>query len=1231
MSNEQAKSILLEFMEKIIQLSSEAIEILTLQDKTNFYEQLSTTKLSVEEYQKNPFQYREIAVSDCTNIAYRLSIELFNANFFELSEKLAFTSYQLADSSDWRERSLGALKQALLSSVSSPKWDDLDRLKSRVKQRMRKLLSLKGNVDRLPNGIDLNRLTDDVVWKSWEKMWNSTPDDDVRRNLLRKNLRFGWNYTFTVPNNPLKHHFREISRNYLAGDIASRIAIGEIEAEWIDLFSYEESKRIADWDLSSDYNEIIQTIQDIAERRIQLLSNSFERWLEWWRPLKTIRETDKDAFELFREGQQILFEETDLGDAVEKFRSAFELAPDDLGVKEWYAYALILSQENLSEKDYSVPERLLQQVIASKRQDFATIINLASIYVRTDQLEAAYDLLCPMELYERNTHRRSYVAAVLGLMLRNQVEHEVPSRIEMLESVEWLPVGLYLSIQNNLPDITERLLQRFINEASVVVGKKGSELSDINDPLVSPAQLDKDFAYFQEEGLIQEGIQHFKERAEKYHWFWANWHHLGNLAEIAGDIQLAKEAFFKRALTTAQSKASKKSKQENWCSYLDFCIKYSLFDDIEQGLEYAKMEGVPNQKLNKYLRILHLRNQSVQFSVNQVYLEKLSKGEVDTEAFIESSAERGILAFELPQPVAPQLEWQVSPIPNWTGKLNLVATNHQDPLRKEIAVEWESDDGSIPLGIRLFSTDGRYDFIMKLYRTANRETSYPTVNNISLLDLFPEVLMKARRHITSGIPGDVLVFEAPAGFGADVCLNNLQTEAKTLSHPYVFLSSPTGTLDLINIISWLREFSHQLGIEDFEPIENYDLLYQKVETIKKWVKHNFSHKKRIVVLLTSFAQGWDTEQQAEPIGHFLDICLKLTECAEFAWFIATEDLYEIRRKFAHPFWRSLQIVHLPSLNQEQVNTIIEEITSDIYAISQRAKELLFELSGGVYQIVIEILKSIFTEFHETFQTRMVASHVIIHGNQFAANTTLFSKWGMLLLPSHRYAFELLDRLSNGLYEDENSPDVIYLKDIGIVETRDQKLQIITPLYLPQSIQSLKKSTFLTNEKKSPSVIVIDHENLFTKLKDRSTQSGLHWDDKDPSTFLKIAERLIEWVEPQFTQVCQPISLATWDVEPYVFHIRPYQSLGYSTLIPSCASTTSSDLKLYLEIGKILSIHPQIETLVFLYGDGDYSMLAKWLSQQGKQVKFFSFIEGISLSFHSIPNVDFYNIQEVFQL
>lgn len=1221
-----------EIMEKIIQLSQESIDYLETDDKNSYVTQLNSTFHSINLYRQNPTQNKETAITECTGLAYRVSTELYNEGKWEASEKLAFASYQLASAADWRERSLGALKQAVLAGVSLPKWDDLDRLRSRVRQRIRKLLGVQGNLDRLPNGIDLNRLTDDVVWKTWEKLWTLQNDEDLRRNLIRKNLRFGWNYSFTSLNNPLKQQFRNTARSYLSGDIASRIAIGEIEAEWSDLFSTTESSLISEWNTNTDPIEIRSVIQEIAKRRTALLSNSLQKWLEWWRPLKTIRETDRDSQEHFRVAQQSIFDDSSLQTSVDKFRIAFELAPDDLGVKEWYAYSLILLEaEKDVDAEYSLPERLLQQIIASKRQDFATIVNLAAIYVRSKKFEQAIDLLCPMELYERNIHRRTYVAAVLGLLISTENFFDIPERVAMLDSVEWMPVGLCYALEGDRDVIYEKLLSRFIMEASVASGKKGSDLSDINDPLVSIAQLDRDFAYFQEEGMIEEGIHHFKERANKYPWFWANWHHLGNMAEIAGDLQLAKDAFFQKARTTGLSKAPKKSKQDNWINYLDFCFKHSLIDGIEKGVEQARIEGVPNQKLNKYLRLLHNHKQEISAGENQIYLNKLSIGECECEEYIESSADRGLIAFELPQPVAQQVEWNLQPIPAWTGLWKLIASNHQDPLRKEIAVEWQSDDESIPAGLHLVSTDSRYDFTMKLYRTDDRKQPYRLTEQPSLLELFPEIQAKVRRHISAGIPGDVYGFEAPAGFGAEVVLSNIGNEAESLQFQFLELSAPIGNLDITCLHNWFHNIAMQLGVK-IDEHSSTDLEEAITNQIVQAFKQKQS-KHKTVLLVSKFAEKWDYDnsEQSKLIVSFLDGCLKLTECHSLVWFFATEDIFEIRRKIQHPFWKSLQILHIPTLTIDQYNQFLEKWVLDAIPISERAKEVLYELSGGVYEIILEVLNRTIEEVNQTKQVRILASNILQIASLFSTTTSIFSKWTHLLLPSHRLTQVILDRIAQGVQEDENSPDIIYLKDIGLLVNRDQSLHIVTPLYIPPEKVQPYKSSLRNVQLKSPAALIIDHENLYENLREKVAISGKQWNLKNAEFITKIADEFLKWVHVEHNIVTHPLTLANWDREPFINHIRPFQSVGFYTYIPSTIKDNNDELNILLETGKVLNEHPEIVTFIIFTGKQEYTMLVNWLVQQGKRVKIITLKSGSSMPLQSMEGVYYYFIEDILQL
>ena len=1208
-----------ELIDRIMDSSLQSLELLTGDEKEPLRELMGAASGAVIGWRQRPLEFnRETIISDVTGLAYRLSNALFDESYWEACERLSFLSYQLASAVDWRERALGALKLALLAGSSMPRWDDLDRLRSRVRQRIRRLLGTQSSFDRLPNGIDLNRLTDDVVWKIWDRLWHAQPDDDGRRTLLRKNLRFGWNYTFTHINHPARVSFRQYARQFLAGDVATRIATGEIEAEWIDLFEPELSEKIAEWTTETDSAIILGALEELSEQLTNRLSNGIVRWLEWWRPLKTLREGDREAIELFREAQQLLFEEQTIPRAVDTFRTCFDLAPSDLGVKEWYAYSLILVE------DYSSAERLLQQIITARRQDFATITNLAGIYVRTGRLMEAAELLCPQELYERNLYRRPYVAAVLSLLIGLKRFPELPARIQQLESPEWLAIGVANAIRENDEFLRDKLVSRLIDTASIAVGKKGSDLSDPNDPLVPIVRLEKDFAYFQTEGLIEEGVTHFKQRTERYPWFWANWHYLGKLYEMSGNVHGAKDAFRRKAEATSGSKAPRKSKIENWHYYLEFCFRNELYEDLRVGIEGAQAVGMPDAKLLRYRRALGVfENPRGSETLSRSTFEMGSDS--DGEEFISPNATSGLIAFEFVDKYPEYLAWKVEASGYWNGSLSILPHNRQEPSRRELAVNWVSNDGTLPSAIRLQSLDGSVERTVKLYRTDRNYAPIEHLNKVNLLELYPDIQTRIRRHIISHLPGEVLAVEAPSGFGVNQLLSHVSKETEVTGCSMVTLNAPSGAFDVQTALKWLADAAGKCTSSLLSEPPSYGEWATAVDKI-------FAEKTgngKTVVVVSGFAEQWNTgtDQNSKAITTLLDGLFKLTEHPDQIWIFGTADLFHLRRKIIHGFWRSLQTLRMLPLSEDQLNTLIAEWFDEANVITGQAVATIFYLSGGVYEIVESLLHAVVKEANAVEQQRILAANVVNVASWVTSSTSVFRQWANLTLPSQKPARAILDRLNRGDLPSESDPDLTYLRETGIVIGKAGEYRIVSSLYQPRLLSVEATSPAAGS---AEAIVIIDHENLFLGLKDNALRQARPWNDRDPQYVGAIADRILSWVRREHSIKGNPIAIANWDIEPFVSHMRPYQRLGYYTLLPEGPKENSADFLIYTETARLLRESPSVKTVVLITGDGDFTMLVRSLKSQEIRVRVVGVSGSASIALRAAVGSDFQFIEPIIE-
>ncbi|MDK9698832.1 MAG: NYN domain-containing protein [bacterium] len=1213
-----------ELIDRIIEQSTQTLELLTSDDHDQLKELLIAATNTVLNWRQKPLEFhRETVISEVTGLAYRLSNALYEESQWDACERLSFLSYQLAAAVDWRERALGALKLALLAGTSQQRLDDLDRLRSRVRQRIRRLLGVQASFDRLPSGIDLNRLADDIVWKIWDRLWLAQSDDDCRRTLLRKNLRFGWNYTFSHAGHPARTMFREQARSFLSGDIAGRIATGEIEAEWRDLFDEEMSAKISEWSITVDNDTVIAQIGGVAESLENRLTRGLERWLEWWRPLKTLREGDREAIDLFREAQQSLFEEDALPRAVDTFRAAFDLAPSDLGVKEWFAYSLILTQ------DYVSAERLLQQIIAARRQDFATIVNLAGIYVRTGRMQDAAELLCPVELFDRNLHRRPYVAAVMGLLLSLKRTEDLPARIVRLETAEWLPLGLFYAIQHNTdPMIKDRLLHRIIDEAGLTVGKKGSDLSDPNDALVPIARLEKDFAYFQTEGLLEEGIAHFRARTERYPWFWANWHYLGKLSEMTGNIEEAKYSFMRKAEATASSKAPQKSKQENWHYYLEFCFRNELYDDLRVGIQGAAEAGMADAKLARYRRAL----QSTEPTSYQAPLEYKPSiyDDSDTEEgeeYVAPNANAGLIGFTFAEPYPENTDWRVYANPEWHGSVSVLPVSKQDPARHEVAVHWSTKDGTQPSSVTLHSENSGIEAVVKLYRTDRSPAPLEHQGPVRLLELYHEIQNRIRRHLVTTLPGEVLAIEAPAGFGVNTLTSEIAGLSNSVQCPIHLVRAPEGTLSSEKIVKWLREVSSKCFTNIPLPVD------QSPAGFSRWIEQlraaPGTHTKQAVVL-QGFAEHWNiaTHEQVMLLTSFLDLLLKLTDMPELVWIVGSNDLFYLRRQLPHPFWRSLQVLRLPAMNEDLAKRYQQIWFDERKALSETASTLLYQQSGGLAEIYALLLREAARDANGLQQQRILAANVLSVANWTASGATYFSDWARLQLPSNKVARIVLDRLYHGEAFNDHDPDIMYLREIGIVTIRDNVVQISTPLYRPQLAGDEVASD--PTEPKSHAVLLVDHENLFLGLKDTAVKNSRPWNDRDGSRIAGIAHKLIEWVKKEHKIISYPLAIANWDNDPFLYHMRPYQGSGFYTMIPEGSKENSADFMIYLECSRLLREHTEVDTVVLVTGDGDFTMLVRSLKSQGKRVRVLAVNGSTSLALRSAVGSDFQFIEPLIE-
>ncbi len=1210
-----------DLIDSIIETSAQSWNLISGDEKEQMRDLLTATTNSVLGWRQRPLEYhRDSVISDVTGLAYRLATGLYEESYWEQCEKLAFLSYQLATSVDWRERALGALKLALLAGSSLPRWDDLDRLRSRVRQRVRRLLGVQASFDRLPNGIDLNRLTDDVVWRIWDRHWQSQVDDDGRRQMLRKNIRFGWNYTFAHPNHPAKQAFRQNARDFLAGEVATRIATGEVEAEWIDLFEPEVSAVIADWTLNVPDDTVFNTIGEVSDQLQSRLINSLERWLEWWRPLKTLREGDREAIEMFRDAQQSLFDEDSLGKSVDMFRATFDLAPGDLGVKEWYAYSLILTG------DYSSAERLLQQIITARRQDFATITNLAGIYVRTKRLQEASDLLCSQELFDRNLHRRPYVGAVLGLLLQLEQYDIIPQRIAQLETIEWLPVGVMLAFRHSDEDTRQYLLRKLIDNAAIAIGRKGSDLSDPNDALVPIARLEKDFAYFQTEGLLELGIEHFKTRTERYPWFWANWHYLGKLHEMSGNIVDAKDAFLRKAEATSNSKAPRKSKLDNWHYYLEFCFRNQLYDSLKPGIDGAQNSGMPEAKLLRYRRAM------LAFEPNSAPLQELTTERIDSienegEEFISPNASTGLIGFEFSEPYPTHTTWNVYPSSDWSGELTVLPHNRQDALRRELAVRWMSHDGTLPSSVILRSQDGIIEQSVKLYRTDRSYTPRDHLSGVNLLELYPEIQNRLRRHLATNLPGEVIALEAPNGFGVAQIAGQIAAEGEHVNCQVHIVSAPDGNFEEERIVKWTTQILTKCYPTFTMNGSSIADLTKSIDSLRSTI--NARAKQAIV--LSNFADGWviSTADQSKQLANFLDVLQKLIELPDLIWIVCTGDLFHLRRHLQHTFWRSLQILRVSVLNDDQMISLMNYWFEDRSGISEQAVQTLQTLCGGVYELFVALLQEAIKDVNNVQQQRILASNLITAGNWVASSTILFRRWADLQMPSQQPARTILDSISQGSRILDNDPDLMYLREIGLVSGKNNEIRVVTPLYQPKLAYGANLlGTTAEDRNKSTTVILIDHENLFLGLKDEALRAGRTWNDRDGIRVGGIADQILNWVRKDHRILFYPIAIANWDAEPFISHMRPYQQAGFYTLLPEGTKENSADFMIYLESSRLLREYPNVETVILVTGDGDFAMLVRSLKTQGKRVRVLAVNGSASLALRAAVGSDFQFIEPI---
>jgi len=1223
MNYEQPTPPLNELIDGIIETSTQSWQMLTTEDKEQLRDLLTATTSSVLGWRQRPLEFhRDTVISDVTGLAYRLANALYEESFWEQCEKLSFLSYQIATTVDWRERALGALKLALLAGSSLPRWDDLDRLRSRVRQRIRRLLGVQASFDRLPNGIDLNRLTDDVVWRIWDRHWSTLPDDDARRQMLRKNLRFGWNYSFAHPTHPSKAAFRQSAREFLAGEVATRIATGEIEAEWIDLFEPDVSEKVANWDVGIDNDTIFATIGDVAEQLQTRLVNGLERWLEWWRPLKTLREGDREAIELFRDAQQSLFDEDSLPKSVDMFRATFDLAPGDLGVKEWYAYSLILTA------DYSSAERLLQQIITSRRQDFATITNLAGIYVRTKRLQEASELLCSQELFDRNLHRRPYVGAVLGLLIQLERWDIIPARILQLETTEWLAVGVAIACKHGDEEIRQKLLRKLIDNSAISIGRKGSDLSDPNDALVPIARLEKDFAYFQTEGLLEQGIEHFKARTERYPWFWANWHYLGKLHEMSGNIIESKDAFLRKAEATSNSKAPRKSKLDNWHYYLEFCFRNQLYDSLKPGIEGAAQSGMPEAKLIRYRRAM-TAFEPTSLELPELTTERIDSLDEEGEEFISPNATTGLIGFEFADSYPLHTQWIVQPSTDWNGELTVLPMNRQDPYRRELAVRWMSRDGTLPSSLILQSQDSVVEQSVKLYRTDRNYTPRDHLSSVNMLELYPEIQNRIRRHLAMNLPGEVIAIEAPAGFGVNQLISQIAGESEHVNRTVHVISAPEGNFEEDKIVKW----TSQLLVKCYPSFTfSGSTIADLIKNIEN-LKGSASTRAKQSLVVTNFADGWkfQNDDQLKLLSNYLDLMNKLTELPDLIWILGTGDLFHLRRRLPHSFWRTLQVYRLTPLSEDQMTLLLNNWFDDRSGISEQAVIMLQVLSGGVYELFVALLQEAIKEVNNVQQQRLLAANLITAGNWVASSTALFKRWAELPLPSQQLAKDVLDRISQGERPPENDPDIMYLREIGLVSGKSGEIRIITPLYQPKLAYGSTTVGNQPEDRTKPSAIVlVDHENLFLGLKDGALRVGRNWNDRDGMRVGGIADHLLNWIKKENRVLFYPIAIANWDAEPFLYHMRPYQQAGYYTLLPEGTKENSSDFMIYLESSRLLREFPEVETVVLVTGDGDFTLLVRSLKSQGKRVRVLAVNGSASLALRAAVGNDFQYIEPIIE-